>query len=106
MTKQSDIDTVLTLARQGLSYRKIAEQSGLSSSFCHYIAQKNGISRGGHCHEAVAWTDEMRQTLIGMTRANINSVLISKRLGVSRHALTAERRRLGLKYNGRVIGRR
>jgi transposase len=90
-------DDILVLARQGLSYSKIAERLGVSRSYCATMANAAGIRRGGKKHPATVWSDYDRAALVGMFRADLSAEMIAKRFGVTRWSVVTELRRLKLK---------
>lgn len=95
---------VLALVNEGLSYSEISERLGISRATCCKIARNAGIIRGQN-HKRTEWTDETHSILVGMSKAGLSSVIIAKRLGISRQSVTKERRRLGISMKGRPLVR-
>lgn len=96
MTKNPKEAEVIALAKDGLSYSKISEATGVSRSYCHRIAKAAGTTRGGEKPRATEWSDYDRCRLIGMFRGKMSANMIAARLGVSHGSVVCELRRLGL----------
>ena len=106
----AELDTLINLFRQGLTFESISEKiPGRSKSACIGMARRIGLSRPKPEREVrqnkpAFWTDERNALLRKLWAEGVKNEDIAARLGKSRASIKKRAERLGLPSRGRAPG--